>query len=51
MDKTDIRNYVSREQLNSFFQNVVKVELEEIFDLDQKMVIPAENIGSGVLPG
>ena len=51
MDKTDIRKYVSREQLNSFFQNVVKVELEEVFDLDQMMVIPAEKIGSGVLPG
>jgi hypothetical protein len=51
MDKTDIRKYDSREQLNSFFQNVVKVELEEVFDLDQMMVIPAEKIGSGVLPG
>jgi len=25
--------------------------LEEVFDLDQMMVIPAEKIGSGVLPG
>lgn len=51
MSKEDIRPYVSREQLDSFFQNVIKVELEEVFDLEQSMVIPAEKIGSGVLPG
>jgi hypothetical protein len=50
LEKTNFLSYVTREQLELFFQNIVKVELEEVFDLNQKMIIPAEKIGSGVLP-
>lgn len=50
MDKNNIPKHVTRDQLELFFHNIVKVELEEVFDLDQKMIIPAEKIGSGVLP-
>jgi hypothetical protein len=50
MDKSDIRKYVTREQLEMFFENVVKVELQQVFDMEHPMEVPVEKIGSGILP-